>query len=339
MAGKYLVVALILVNLCCLTTAFHGLYGFNSWALRHPFLNAYKSFDQGIARNNFRRMRVTRTFLTSDEREKDASVTVRKSLWKEISRLEKESIENIIHEGHLSDESIKQLALSIHLKQQDSFIRLATSLSLALEANDAATATSIIAEMKSTGLPPHIQSIVKESRPAMRSIDKFEPEEVDPSSNFSDTVTDHVRIKAHSFFDPIRSDLSKGKYVFWYKVAIYNEGSEPIQVLSRSWDINKFSGEKETASGSGLGNSQPVIVPGDFFAYQAMCPLTMFPPPGRRVLGNISGVFKLCKGNIGQTKFEAKVAQFNLLLPDMNQKEGEEENLLNKFIFDDDSTN
>jgi hypothetical protein len=76
-------------------------------------------------------------------------------------------------------------------------------------------------------------------------------EVVDPGSTFSDTVTDKVRVKVHSYYgklsmavlayyfscvrilvtdslplsDPARSVPDQGKYMFWYKVGIFNEGN------------------------------------------------------------------------------------------------------------------
>ena len=72
-----------------------------------------------------------------------------------------------------------------------------------------------------------------------------EVEEVDPGSTFSDTVTDKIRVKVSSFYDRDKSDPAAGKFMFWYKVAIYNEGPEPVQIVARMWEIEKCRGEKE----------------------------------------------------------------------------------------------
>jgi len=64
-------------------------------------------------------------------------------------------------------------------------------------------------------------------------------------------AVDKVRVKASSFYDTKKSDPENGKYMFWYKIAIYNEGSEPIQVVGRTWEIEKCRGEKEIVRGAG----------------------------------------------------------------------------------------
>lgn len=66
--------------------------------------------------------------------------------------------------------------------------------------------------------------------------------------------------------------------------------------MARSWDIEKFGGETETVRGSGIMSTQPIIAPGDTFTYQSVCPLKVFPPKGKRMLGSMSGAYTMCKG-------------------------------------------
>ena len=42
----------------------------------------------------------------------------------------------------------------------------------------------------------------------------------------------------------------------------------------------------------------------------------VFPPKGKRVLGNMSGAYTMCKGNMGQHNFSVKVGKFNLIVPE-----------------------
>ncbi len=37
-----------------------------------------------------------------------------------------------------------------------------------------------------------------------------------------------------------------------YKVTIFNEGSEPVQIVARMWEIEKVGGSKETVRGAGI---------------------------------------------------------------------------------------
>lgn len=243
----------------------------------------------------------------------------RKDLWKRVSNLERRAVELLTKGDRLSvDEAMQCLAESVCLKQDDPFLQLAQSYGAAAENKDVEECKRLLTAMKIAGVPPHIAGLATKKIVAIASPDdeEDEPEDVDPGSTFSDTVTEKVRVKVSSFYDKEKSDPAAGKYMFWYKVGIYNEGPEPVQVVARMWDIEKCRGDKETVRGSGIMSTQPIIAPGDVFTYQSVCPLKVFPPKGRRMLGSMSGAYTMCKGNMGQHNFSAKVGKFNLILPE-----------------------
>ena len=261
---------------------------------------------------------------TADELEQSEA---RKELWKEISKLERQAVELLSTTGsdggseQAMDDAMKLLSKSVGLKRNDPFLKLATEYSIAHGDGNTAECERIMTEMRTAGLPPHISSLVKAggdaaSADAVGLEELGEPEDVDPGSTFSDTVTEKVRVKVNSFYDEEKSDPSNGKYMFWYKVAIYNEGPEPVQIVARMWEIEKCRGDKEVVRGAGIMSTQPIIPPGDVFTYQSVCPLKVFPPKGKRVLGSMSGAYTMCKGNMGQHHFSVKVSKFNLILPE-----------------------
>lgn len=242
----------------------------------------------------------------------------RKRLWKRISSLEKEAV-SILSSGDESKtlDAYISLANSINLKNEDPFLKLAHEYNKAVSNHDERETNRILSEMKSIGLPPHLLSVITQRNRKLVQPD-MEPllEEVDPSSNFSDTITEKIRVKVTSFFDPDKSDPINGKFMFWYKVGIYNEGPEPVQVVARMWEIEKCRGEKEVVRGSGILGTQPIISPGDVYNYQSACPLKVFPPKGKRIIGSMSGAYTVCKGNMGQHNFTVKIGKFNLILPE-----------------------
>ena len=231
---------------------------------------------------------------------KDANQLDRKDLWKKVSKLEREAVSkltslsvsnsNISSVGKLSpsssstderdgqqqstllDDAVKALATSISLKNQDPFLKLSLLYSEAMSRSDVAESNRLLSEMKKVGLPPHIASLTQ-VKTSLIDTDVDTKEDVDPGSTFSDTVTEKIRVKVSSFFDAEKSDPSNGKFMFWYKVAIYNEGPEPVQIVARTWEIEKCKGEKEIVRGSGIMSTQPIIPPGDVFSYQSVCPL------------------------------------------------------------------
>lgn len=218
-----------------------------------------------------------------------------------------------------ANEAVKLLARSIGLKKSDPFLQLADALSVALDKDDVAEVDRLVADMKSIGLPPHISSLVaRQANQGTIGSDQsydVDGEDIDAGSTFSDTVTEKIRVKVSSFYDSEKSDPANGKYMFWYKVGIYNEGSEPVQIVARMWEIEKCKGEKEVVRGAGIMSTQPIIPPGDVFTYQSVCPLKVFPAKGKRLLGSMSGAYTMCKGNMGQHNFTVKVGKFNLILP------------------------
>jgi len=244
----------------------------------------------------------------------------RKELWKEISNLERQAVEMLSSgvDGDKSvDDAMKLLSKSVGLKRNDPFLKLADEYSSATNEGKTEVCEKLLLEMRAAGLPPHISGLVKTGGSTSIVVEESgEPEEIDPGSTFSDTVTEKVRVKVNSFYDEEKSDPANGKYMFWYKVAIYNEGPEPVQIVARMWEIDKCKGDKEVVRGAGIMSTQPIVPPGDVFTYQSVCPLKVFPPKGKRVLGSMSGAYTMCKGNMGQHNFLCKVGKFNLILPE-----------------------
>lgn len=264
------------------------------------------------------------------------ALETRKELWKKISNLEREAVELLSNPSPVDAEqdretAYKLLAQSVVLKKQDPFVELAEDYSAASLMSDDAACSDLLIKMEESGLPPHIDSKVRttivsqkvegeegegEGASARDEPFSLEDKDVDLSSTFSDTVTEKIRVKVNSFYDSEKSDPANGKFMFWYKVAIYNEGPEPVQIVARMWEIEKVGGTKETVRGAGVMSTQPIIPAGDMFTYQSVCPLKVFPPEGKRVLGSMAGAYTICKGNMGQVNFSVKVGKFMLILPE-----------------------
>jgi ApaG protein len=271
------------------------------------------------------------------------AVDDRNKLWKEVSQLEKEAVDILSSceedDGDKKTEAMILLAQSATLKNKDPFIELADGYSEAsLNRNDK-ECRSLLEQMESVGLPPHLQGKVstvivpesavnggelgedgEEAEAVVDLTSSLSDDDIDLSSTFSDTVTDKIRVKVNSFYDKEKSDPANGKYMFWYKVAIYNECPEPVQIVARMWEIEKLGGSKETVRGAGVMSAQPIISAGDVFTYQSVCPLKVTNvPAGKRVLGSMSGAYTICKGNMGQVNFSVKVGKFMLILPENDE--------------------
>ena len=252
----------------------------------------------------------------------------RKELWKTISECEKQAVELLISGQQGSgnedvqqiEEAFKLLSQSAGLKNSDPFLQLATQYAAALKRKDVVECESILKSMRVIGVPPHIASLASKQLAArhleIKNSALYQFDEVDLGSTFSEAVTEKIRVKVSSFYDGAHSDPVAGQYRFSYKVAIFNEGAEPVQLVGRTWEVVKCTGEKETMRGPGVTKTQPIISPGDVFNYESSCPLKVFPPRGKRVIGSMTGAFTMCKGNIGQHQFLAKVSKFNFIVPE-----------------------
>lgn len=274
-------------------------------------------------------LRSNRLFSTAED-DVNLSQQERKELWKAVSGMERQAIQGLSSRSVTEEErneALKLLALSVDMKNSDPFIKLSQQYAKAVRLGDQIDMARIFEALKLTGLPPHIENIINHQQPLERPLStsssstmtledgQVEMEEVDPGSMFSDTVTDKIRVKIFSFYDKQKSEPQQGKFLFWYKVAIFNEGTEPVQVIARMWEIEKCRGEKEVVQGAGVIGTQPIIPPGEVFTYKSACPLKVFPPRGKRIIGNMSGTYTLCKGNMGQHNFTVKVSKFNFILP------------------------
>ena len=79
-------------------------------------------------------------------------------------------------------------------------------------------------------------------------------------------------------------------------------------------------GLAEEVSGSGVVGRQPVLAPGEAFAYTSACPLVIDPAylarlPAHRSLGSMEGSYLMVAGPLGQELFAVRVAPFGFVLP------------------------
>ena len=71
-----------------------------------------------------------------------------------------------------------------------------------------------------------------------------------------------------------RKSLPESSQYFWaYRVIIENQGRETVQLLNRHWMITNARGELTEVKGPGVVGEQPVLKPGESFAYTSGAPL------------------------------------------------------------------
>lgn len=122
----------------------------------------------------------------------------------------------------------------------------------------------------------------------------------------SDTFTRGVRIVVHPRFVPEQSLPDADQYLFAYHITIRNEGTIPVQLLSRHWIITDGEGNVEEVRGPGVVGYQPLLAPGEEFQYTSGCPLTT-------PVGTMHGSFQMVAAD--GDHFDAMIAPFRLAVP------------------------
>ncbi len=95
-------------------------------------------------------------------------------------------------------------------------------------------------------------------------------------------ASDDVVVRVVSSYVPAESDLSNPsarKYVFAYHIEIENRGERTVKLLSRHWWIVDACDRVDEVEGQGVVGQQPIILPGQTFAYSSWCVLAT--PTGR----------------------------------------------------------
>ena len=123
----------------------------------------------------------------------------------------------------------------------------------------------------------------------------------------SETITDGVRVQVRSRFVPERSAPTEGHWFFAYDVRISNEGTEPVQLMSRHWIITDSNGGVQQVRGPGVVGEQPLLQPGQNFDYTSACPL-------RTSFGMMHGSYGMAAAD-GRS-FNVEIAPFALGQPE-----------------------
>ncbi len=122
----------------------------------------------------------------------------------------------------------------------------------------------------------------------------------------SETVTRGVRVEVRTEYDPTRSLPQQDRWFYLYTVAISNEGSETVQLMSRHWVITDATGHVEEVKGPGVVGEKPVLGEGESFEYTSGCPLTT-------PYGSMHGTYQMVTK--GGDQFDAEIGEFALAQP------------------------
>jgi ApaG protein len=115
-----------------------------------------------------------------------------------------------------------------------------------------------------------------------------------------------IRVAVKPAYLDDQSDPDDDRYVWSYTVTIENRSAEPVQLLSRYWNIMDGTGRVQEVRSPGVVGVQPIIAPGESFQYTSGCPL-------ETASGTMSGHYQMRSAS-GES-FEAEIPAFLLESP------------------------
>jgi ApaG protein len=87
------------------------------------------------------------------------------------------------------------------------------------------------------------------------------------------TVSRAIEVKVTPRFLPDRSSPENGYYFWRYDITLTNLGRETVQLKTRHWRITDALGRLKEVRGAGVIGKEPVLRPGEDFAYTSGVPL------------------------------------------------------------------
>jgi ApaG protein len=121
-------------------------------------------------------------------------------------------------------------------------------------------------------------------------------------------ITRQIEVTVEPLFLPQRSSAEKSEYVWSYSILITNSGAETVQLRTRHWIITDAAGRRQEVRGEGVIGEQPVLAPGERFAYTSYVPLPT-------ASGIMTGRYQMVATASGE-RFEIEVPTFSLDSPD-----------------------
>ena len=120
-------------------------------------------------------------------------------------------------------------------------------------------------------------------------------------------TTRSLSVRVRPSYLPSQSDPENRRWAWAYQIEIENLGRETVQLISRHWIITDAWGRIEEVQGPGVVGEQPVIKPGETYAYASGCPLTT--PSGTMV-----GTYSMIALD-SREPFEIAIPAFSLDVP------------------------
>lgn len=113
-----------------------------------------------------------------------------------------------------------------------------------------------------------------------------------------------VSVTASSHFLAQHSEEIENRFVWAYRIEIFNQRPRPVKLLRRHWEITDSRGFLQEVDGEGVVGEQPLILTGNRFSYSSFCVL-------KTSSGLMVGSYKFIQPH-DELEFEVPVPAFSL---------------------------
>lgn len=122
------------------------------------------------------------------------------------------------------------------------------------------------------------------------------------------SLEQQISVSVDSFYLGAQSDPTEQRYVFAYCVNITNNSAQPVQLLSRYWQITDGNGKQTEVRGDGVIGVQPQLQPGETYSYTSGAVL-------ETPLGSMQGYYNMI--DEAKQPFRAAIPMFRLAMPNI----------------------
>lgn len=120
-------------------------------------------------------------------------------------------------------------------------------------------------------------------------------------------ISEGVGIRVEVFYRPEQSNPMYAEFLFAYRISIENLSNQPVQLLSRHWDIVDSNNTHRTVDGEGVVGEQPIIMPGEIYRYVSAANLATD-------IGKMYGYYTMLNRFNNKT-FQITIPEFQLIAP------------------------
>ena len=120
-------------------------------------------------------------------------------------------------------------------------------------------------------------------------------------------ITEGIKISVDTIYQDEHSNPENGHFMFAYRISIENLTDFEIQLMRRQWFIFDSNGTVREVEGEGVVGVQPIIMPGDSYAYVSGCNL-------KTDIGSMRGRY-LMRRTLDDSEFLVEIPEFELVVP------------------------